>query len=358
MALEPDSRSKAPSKTTDEPVLAVENLRTQFRTDEGTVKAVDGVDFSIDAGEIVGLVGESGSGKTVTAKSILRLIDDPGEIVEGEVKFNGENLLESSDSELQVIRGQHISMVFQNTSTALNPTETIGTQMRRILAENSDLESDSPNLLTRFLDRDQRPWDELDERIAELFDEVGLAGGIERVDEYPHEFSGGMIQRAMIAMVLGCEPELIIADEPTTALDVTIEAQILKLLWKLSRDLDTSILFITHDLGVVSELCDRVLVMYAGRIVEKANVETLFEDPKHPYTQGLLESIPRLDENRDRLAQIKGSIPNPTEMPTGCRFAPRCPEAMDECYEQYPRMRSVDETETACHLYELPEEED
>lgn len=352
MATEHDSKSVATTKTDAEPLLDVKNLQTQFQTEEGVVKAVDDVSFSVGSGKIVGLVGESGSGKTITAKSILQLIEDPGEIVDGEIFYNGQNLLDVDNQDLRTIRGEQISMVFQNTTSSLNPTETIGTQMRRILAENTNLERDPPNLVSRLVGNTARPWDELDERIAELFEEVGLSGGIDRVDEYPHEFSGGMVQRAMISMILGCEPDLIIADEPTTALDVTIEAQILKLLWELSEELETSILFITHDLGVVSEICDEVLVMYAGRIVEKASVEDLFNNPIHPYTQGLIESIPRLDEDRDRLAQIEGSIPSPTEMPTGCRFADRCPEAMDECFETYPEMRRVDDSSTACHLYD------
>jgi peptide/nickel transport system ATP-binding protein len=353
MSTEHDSKPVDTRKADAEPLLDVRNLRTQFQTEEGTVKAVDDVSFSIESGKVVGLVGESGSGKTITAKSILRLIEDPGEIVDGEIIFNGENLLEADSQDFRTIRGEQISMVFQNTNSGLNPTETIGTQMRRILAENTDLERNPPNLLSRLVGDTERPWDELDERIAELFDEIGLSGGIDRVEEYPHEFSGGMIQRAMISMVLGCEPELIIADEPTTALDVTIEAQILKLLWELSEELETSVLFITHDLGVVSEICHEVLVMYAGRIVEKASVEKLFSNPKHPYTQGLINSIPRLDEDRDRLEQIEGSIPSPTNMPSGCRFADRCPEAMDECYETYPEMRHADRSQTACHLYDL-----
>lgn len=341
-----------------ESVLEVQNLHTQFHTDEGTVQAVDGVDFNINSGEIVGLVGESGSGKTVTAKSILRLIKNPGEITAGKVYFDGKDILDANDSTLRAVRGDNIAMIFQNTNTALNPTETVGKQLRRILIENTEYEPTKTGLLDYLFGQEEYPRDELDERIDELFAEVSIAGGLDRFNEYPHEFSGGMVQRTMIAMVLGCEPDLIIADEPTTNLDVTIEAQILKLLWDLSQELSTSILFITHDLGVVSELCDRIMVMYAGRIVEKASVEDLFADPKHPYTQALLESIPRLDEERGQLQEIEGSIPNPTEMPTGCRFAPRCPEAMEECQEVDPGMRTVGTSETACHLYEVQQEEE
>ncbi|WP_435335801.1 ABC transporter ATP-binding protein [Haloarchaeobius sp. TZWWS8] len=334
-----------------ERILSVDGLRTVFKTNQGDVTAVDGVSFDVDEGEIVGIVGESGSGKTVTAKSILRLIRSPGEITDGTIEFRGENVLEFDEQRLREARGRDTGMVFQNVSNSFNPTKTVWWQLRNIVEQNTDLESDLPSLFSRLKGDAAHPRDEIDEAIAELFTDVGIPGGSERREDYPHEFSGGMLQRSLIAMVLGCKPDLIIADEPTTNLDVTVEAQILKLLWKLRQELGTTILFITHDLGVVSELCDRVIVMYSGRIVEEGPLEDIFDAPKHPYTQGLLRSIPRLDSDEEFLTQIDGTVPSPLDLPAGCRFAPRCPAATEECHEIDPEMRTVGNGTTACHLY-------
>jgi len=341
----------------NDPRLKVENLRTYFHSADGPVKAVDGVNFELEKGEIVGLVGESGSGKTVTAKSVIGLINDPGEIVEGETLFKGDDLTSYSDEQLRKIRGDELAIIFQDISNALNPTKKIWWQIRKILRENTNLEGNLDNTLLQKFRKTEYPRDEVDEAIFQLYDDVGIGSAQQRVDDYPHEFSGGMLQRAMIAMVLGCEPELVIADEPTTNLDVTIEAQILKLLLEVKNQLDTSILFITHDLGVVSELCDRVIVMYAGQIVEKSSVEELFENPKHPYTQGLLKSIPKLDSKTETLEQIDGTVPSPLNFPEGCRFADRCPAVMEECRQQDPELDPAGESEVACHLYNDQEEQ-
>ncbi len=289
------------------PLLRIQNLKTYFYTEDGIVKAVDGVDLEVYPGEVLGLVGESGCGKSVTSLSIMRLIAPPGKIVEGEIWFDGQNLLTLPEKQMIAVRGNRISMIFQQPQTALNPVFKVGDQIVEVLQ------------IHRQMDR-KTAW----KRAVELLRLVGIPDPERRAQAYPHELSGGMAQRVMIAMALACEPALLIADEPTTALDVTIQAQILDLMRNLRQQINTAIILITHDLGVVAEMAERVAVMYAGQIVEQADVNALFETPLHPYTQGLLESIPVLGEFKDRLAVIPGSVPNLINLPPGCRFASRC----------------------------------
>jgi oligopeptide/dipeptide ABC transporter ATP-binding protein len=305
-------------------LLKVRDLRTYFRTDEGLVRSVEGVDLTVDEGETVGLVGESGCGKSVTSLSILRLIEAPGFIAGGRVEFQGQNLLDLSEREMRKIRGADISVIFQEPMTSLNPVFTIGDQLAETLRIHKRLSR-------------RAAWNQA----VQLLREVGIPRPDEVVREYPHRLSGGMRQRVMIAMAMACQPKLLIADEPTTALDVTIQAQILDLMRRLQREYGMAILLITHDLGVVAEMCDRVVVMYAGRVVEEADVRTLFQAPAHPYTRGLLESIPKLNERRARLASIPGNVPTPFEMPAGCKFAPRCPLAFDRCAAEEPALQPV-----------------
>jgi oligopeptide/dipeptide ABC transporter ATP-binding protein len=289
------------------PLLEVSALHTSFNTDEGLVRAVDGVDFHIQKGEILGIVGESGCGKSVTALSIMRLIRPPGKIDSGDIKFQGHSLLAYTEEEMRQLRGEQISMIFQQPQTALNPVFDVGNQIGEVLNIHQDFGKEAGY-----------------KRATELLKMVGIPDAERRVEAYPHELSGGMAQRVMIAMALACLPELLIADEPTTALDVTIQAQILDLIIGLRNRLETAVILITHDLGVVAETADRVAVMYAGQIVEEAKVRELFNHPKHPYTQGLIASIPVLGERRDRLDVIPGIVPNLIDLPPGCRFAPRC----------------------------------
>jgi peptide/nickel transport system ATP-binding protein len=309
------------------PLLEVTNLHTCFSTDAGVARAVDGVSFHIDAGETLGLVGESGCGKTVTSLSLMGLIPaPPGKILpESSIRFNGEELVGATDARLRQIRGNDISMIFQEPMTSLNPVFTIGAQIGEALR------------LHRGLDKK-----EAREVGVYLLDEVGIAGADRRFHEYPHQLSGGMRQRVMIAMALSCEPRLLIADEPTTALDVTIQAQILDLLARLQDSHGMAILLITHDLGVVAEVCDRVAVMYAGRIVERGTVNQIFYEAAHPYTQGLLGSIPDVSKVGGRLTPIPGVVPSPTSWPSACRFAERCDHAWDRCRSQEPRLESLD----------------
>jgi peptide/nickel transport system ATP-binding protein len=310
-------------------VLEVKDLRTQFRTRAGLVRSVDGVSFFIDEGELLGLVGESGCGKSITALSIMRLIAPPGEIVGGSIKFLDEELTTASEDRLRQIRGDDIAMIFQDPMTSLNPVFTVGEQIAEAL-----------RLHRRLNKRDA--WN----AAVEAMKEVAIPSPERRVLDYPHQLSGGMRQRVMIAMALACDPKLLIADEPTTALDVTIQAQILELLDELRRTRKLSILLITHDLGVVAEVADRVCVMYTGKIVEASDVEEIFRTPKHPYTRGLLASVPKLRANevgrQERLQTIEGVVPNPTQLPTGCHFAPRCEFRMNIC------------TGSEIPLYELP----
>lgn len=305
------------------PLLTVTDLRVSFATDDGVVHAVDGVSFEVARGEVVAIVGESGSGKSVTAQTLIGLTRAPNARISGSVNFEGRELTELSDAELRSIRGEHIAMVFQDPMTSLNPVYRVGDQIAEAIRAHRTVSKSEA--LTRAV---------------ELLRSVGIPNPERRVRDYPHEFSGGMRQRVMIAMALALEPEVLIADEPTTALDVTIQAQILRLIEALNRDRNLSVVLITHDLGIVAELADRVVVMYAGHIVEDAPLNELFYNPQHPYTWGLLGSIARLDEPRpDRLAQIGGSPPSLLNPPTGCRFAPRCKYAFDTC-TQPPALES------------------
>jgi peptide/nickel transport system ATP-binding protein len=323
-------------------LLEVRDLETQFDTPRGIVRAVDDVDLTIDEGEMVGLVGESGSGKSVLAKSITRLVDEPGEIVGGTVRLNGESLLEKSEAEMRSVRGGSISMLFQNPMTSLNPSLRVGEQIAEMIRLHQDVgESVSlPAELKRKIvgaAKNGQAW----KRAIEMLETVNIPEPGSRAESYPHEFSGGMRQRAMIAMALSSEPDLLLADEPTTALDVTIQAQILEELDSLREEFDTSIVIITHDLAVVAETCDRVNVMYAGEIVERAPVDELFESPSHPYTQALLASTPRLGAETPELDPIPGNVPDLIDLPDACLFAPRCPEATEDCYAGRPSARSV-----------------
>ncbi|MDB9253815.1 ABC transporter ATP-binding protein [Halorubrum ezzemoulense] len=318
--------------------LEVENLRTVFHTEHEQIHAVDGISFNIRRGETVGLVGESGSGKSVTARSILGLIESPGEIDPASaIRFEGDNITEYTESEYESIRGDGIAMVFQDPLSTLNPVYTVGNQIKEALSLHQDLRGTAAT-----------------ERAIELLEEVGIPDAARRVTEYPHQFSGGMRQRAVIAMALACAPEVLICDEPTTALDVTIQAQIIDLLMDIQAERDLSILFITHDMGVIAEVADRVNVMYAGEIVESAPVEPLFAEPKHPYTRGLLRSIPSTQTSGDRLETIKGEVPTPNEPASSCRFAPRCPKSFEECSEVAPIPTAVGDDpdhDAACLLY-------
>jgi oligopeptide/dipeptide ABC transporter ATP-binding protein len=318
------------------PLLEVRGLKTHFFTREGVVKAVDGVDLTINEGDIVGLVGESGCGKSVTALSIMRLVPEPGRIVAGEIVFRGKNLLSLPEDEMRAIRGKEIAMVFQNPSTSLNPIFRAGFQVAEAIQVHEGLSE--PEAQTH---------------VIRLFERVEIPEPDTRSKNYPHELSGGMKQRVMIAMAVSCRPKLLIADEPTTALDVTIQAQILELMKELKEELGTAILLITHDLGIVAEICDIVAVMYAGKIAEVAPVEELFSDPKHPYTQLLLSSIPRPDKDIiDRLKVIRGVVPDPLNPPKGCRFVTRCPYAMKVCGEREPAPILIDRThKITCFLY-------
>ncbi len=322
------------------PLLEVRDLRIVFRTDDGTVTAVDGVSFSLEAGETLGIVGESGCGKSVTAFGILRLIPSPpGRIEGGSVRLRGNNLLDLSAEEMRKLRGSAISMVFQEPMTALNPVYTVGEQIMEAIRLHQGVGRGEARA-----------------RAIAMLAQVGIPSPEQRVDEYPHQLSGGMRQRVMIAMALAGKPELLIADEPTTALDVTIQAQILDLLRSLQAEMGMAMLLITHDLGVVAETAHRVAVMYAGRIVEHSGVRSLFADPRHPYTIGLLESIPRRTERRERLHVIPGSVPSPADFPKGCPFHPRCPFAVKRCgVEDPPLERAAEGHEVRCHRWrEIP----
>lgn len=317
-------------------LLEVRNLKTYFETEDGTVPAVDGVDFWLDKGTTLGIVGESGCGKSVTSLSIMGLIPNPpGKVVEGEILFEGEDLLKKSEAEMRRIRGNEISMIFQEPMTSLNPVFTIGNQIMEAIILHQKLSK-----------ADARA------KAIEMLRLVGIPSPEKRIDEYPHQLSGGMRQRVMIAMALSCNPKLLIADEPTTALDVTIQAQILDLMRKLRDELGTAIMLITHDLGVVAELCEQVVVMYAGKIVERGDVKTIFARPTHPYTLGLLGSIPKLNSDQRRLQAIPGVVPNPAFMPKGCRFHPRCKYAVEQCKLAQPTLTDLGNGhEVACWRY-------
>ncbi|WP_256760404.1 ABC transporter ATP-binding protein [Cohnella sp. WQ 127256] len=305
-------------------LLSVHQLRTSFSTREGEVQAIRGISFSVGEGEMVGIVGESGSGKSVTAKSIIRLMPPSGQIVGGEVKLRGVDIAGLSEEKLRAIRGNRVAMIFQDPMTSLNPVLTVGAQLIEVLRRHQKLSKA-----------------EARRKAIEWFGEVGIHSPETKIDQYPHEFSGGMRQRVMIAMALSCKPELLIADEPTTALDVTIQAQIQALMKRLCQSTGTSVLLITHDLGVVAQVCTRVIVMYGGLVMEEGAVEDIFESPQHPYTQGLLRSIPRmLDGKPERLVPIEGSPPNLLNPPPGCPFMERCPHAMDKCSLMPPYVES------------------
>lgn len=321
----------------DKPLLEVKNLHTHFFTKAGVIRAVDGVSFDVKPGETLGIVGESGSGKSITAMSILGLVPSPpGKIIEGEILFNGENLLAKNDKQMRQIRGKEISMVFQDPMTSLNPVFSVEKQ-----------------LVETILAHEKVTKRQAQERAAELLHLVGIPDPKKRLKNYPHEFSGGMRQRVMIAMALACNPSLLIADEPTTALDVTIQAQILELFKKMQRELDMAIIMITHDLGVVAEVCDRVMVMYAGKPAEFTDSKKLFDQGKHPYTLGLMNSIPKISATKEKLEPIQGLPPNLSELPKGCSFAPRCKYVTDTCLTIDPKLVEVDENHLVrCLLYE------
>ena len=300
------------------PLLSVRDLRVGFVTEGGRVQAVDGVSFDVAAGEVVAIVGESGSGKSVTAQTVIGLTRSPNARIEGSVRLRGSELLDAGEDELQAVRGEQIAMVFQNPMTSFNPVYRVGDQIVEGIRAH----------------RPQVGKAEARERAAELLDSVGIPDAVRRIDDYPHEFSGGMRQRAMIAMALALDPDVLIADEPTTALDVTVQAQILALLRRLNRERGLATILITHDLGVVAEVADRVLVMYAGRLVEQGTLDEIFYDPQHPYTWGLLGSLTRLDRERpERLPQIGGAPPSLLDLPRGCPFRPRCPHEFGQCRE-------------------------
>jgi len=310
--------------------IEVNNLKTIFHTDRGSVAAVNDVSFDIYDGEILGLVGESGSGKSVSSLSIMRLIPNPpGKIVGGEIIFDGENILEKTEEEMRVIRGDKISMIFQEPMTSLNPVFRIKNQLIEAYTTHSDI--GKKEALNNSI---------------ELLRLVGIPSPEKRINDYPHQFSGGMRQRVMIAMALAGNPKLLIADEPTTALDVTIQAQILELLKDINKKYNTSILMVTHDMGVIAEMCDRVCVMYSGKVMETADVDSIFFNPKHPYTEALLNSIPTLDNKAERLNTIRGTTPNPFKVIKGCRFADRCDYATDICYELEPGKTEISEKHT------------
>jgi oligopeptide/dipeptide ABC transporter ATP-binding protein len=323
-----------------EPLLEVRNLKTYFFTDDGVVKAVDGVDFTVGRGEVLGLVGESGCGKSVTSLTIMRLIGIPGKVVAGEILFEGRDLLKLSESDMVQMRGNRISMIFQQPQSSLNPVFKIADQVAEVLQIHQNM-------------RKEESWN----KAVELLRVVGIPDPESKAHAYPHEMSGGQAQRVMIAMALALNPQLLIADEPTTALDVTIQAQILDLMRDLRTRIDTAIILITHDLGVIAELADRVAVMYAGRIVEQTDVHTLFKHPMHPYTQGLMASIPILGTVKDILDVIPGSVPNLVNLPPGCQFAPRCRARLQHqlaiCTEIEPDLEAVERQHIVrCWLYQ------
>jgi oligopeptide/dipeptide ABC transporter ATP-binding protein len=332
------------TEKTVQPLLEVTNLKTYFFTEDGVVKAVDGLDLYIEPGEVLGLVGESGCGKSVTSLSVMRLVGIPGQIMDGQVKFEGRSLLELSEAEMVKMRGNRMSMIFQQPQNSLNPVFTVGDQVAEVFQIHRDMSK-------------EESW----EHGVELLRLVGIPDVEKKAYAYPHEMSGGQAQRVMIAMALALNPQLLLADEPTTALDVTIQAQILDLMRDLRERMGTAVILITHDLGVIAEMADRVAVMYAGRIVEHTKITTLFAEPLHPYTQGLINSIPLLGKVKDRLDVIPGSVPNLINLPVGCTFAPRCRSRVEHkltvCTEEMPDIYLVTpDHEVRCWLYQEYEE--
>ncbi|MDA2934402.1 ABC transporter ATP-binding protein [Acidobacteria bacterium AH-259-D05] len=324
-------------KDTPGPQIEVRNLKTYFYTEDGVVRAVDGIDYVLGKGRTLGLVGESGCGKSVSALSVMRLISPPGRIVEGEILLDGLNLLDFSAAEMRQVRGNRVSMIFQEPMTSLNPVFTIGNQIIEAIRVHQQVSRS-----------------EARQRTIEMLRRVKISAAETRIDEYPHQMSGGMRQRVMIAMALACDPEVLIADEPTTALDVTIQAQIMELLAELQSDFQMSILLITHNLGLVAEVADDIAVMYASKVVEYTTTHELFASPLHPYTHGLLTSVPTLGMPRDReLNVIPGQVPNPLHFPSGCKFHPRCPLAEERCKKEEPPLREVKPGHwAACHVIE------
>jgi len=321
-------------------LLEVKKMSTEFKLKRGVVKAVDDISFTIDKGEILAIVGESGSGKSVTALSIMGLLQNPGRIASGEILYKSQDLSKLSQKELQKLRGDRISMIFQEPMTSLNPVWRIKDQIMESIMTHMNVSKK-----------------EALARTIEMLDTVGIPSAKERANDYPHQMSGGMRQRVMTAMALACEPELLIADEPTTALDVTIQAQILELLFRMREKFHMAVLLITHDLGVVSEAADRVIVMYCGKVMEEADVRSLFANPLHPYTVGLLQSIPQIDDDSDkRLYMIKGMVPNPLNMPPGCSFSDRCDHSMERCTKEMPELQEIDGHKVRCFLYEEAKE--
>jgi len=321
----------------NEPLLEIKGLHTRFFTDRGEVPAVDGVDIHINKREIVGVVGESGCGKSVMSLSIMRLVPNPpGKITAGSIHFKGEDLTAVPEKRMRAIRGNEIAMIFQEPMTSLNPVFTNGNQISETIRLHRGLNKKAARL-----------------HAIEMLKKVGISRPEAVVDEYPHQLSGGMRQRVMIALAMSCDPELLIADEPTTALDVTIQAQILDLMRDLNRDTGAAIMLITHDLGIVAEMCDRIVVMYAGKIVEEGDVRTILKNPQHPYTKGLIQSVPRMDLDVKRLYSIPGNVPNLHSLPKGCLFAPRCESVMDKCKEAVPELVSLAPSHRSrCWLHE------
>ncbi|MCC3355608.1 ABC transporter ATP-binding protein [Bacillus sp. REN16] len=318
-------------------LLEVKNLKTYFYKKKTVIPAVDGVDLKINKGETLAIVGESGSGKSITSLSIMKLVPSPpGKIVDGEIILDGRNLVELSEAEMCKVRGNDVSMIFQEPMTSLNPVLTVGEQIIEVLMYHQKLSKA-----------------EATKKAIEMLELVGFSRAADLINDYPHRLSGGMRQRVMIAIAMSCNPKLLIADEPTTALDVTIQAQILDLMKDLSRKFDTSILLITHDLGVVSEVADNIVVMYGGQVVEQSPVDDLFDEPLHPYTVGLMNSIPAIEGEIERLQSIEGNVPSPENMPTGCRFAPRCSKAFDRCFAEAPQLKQMGKDRAVrCFLYD------
>lgn len=308
-------------------LLDIKNLSIHFQTEEGDVCAVNGIDLSVEPGKTLGLVGETGAGKTTTALGILRLVPEPGKVLSGTIEYKGKDIMKMSEKEVQDIRGNEISMIFQDPMTALNPVMTVGDQVAEVVLRHQNCSKS-----------------EAQGRMIEILGKVGI--GAERAGDFPHQFSGGMKQRVVIAIALACNPKLLLADEPTTALDVTIQAQVMRMINDLKREFNTSMILITHDLGIVAESCDQVAIMYAGEIVEYGSLEDIFDHTTHPYTKGLFNSIPSLDKDTERLQPIQGLMPDPANLPEGCKFHPRCPYAVEACAQQHPGMTEL----TAGHL--------